>query len=146
MADEIYGAKIPAPGRSVDSTIPDDFNYWSQYKALKRLLPLTYSIDGGPNLTSSDGLVPVTMNASVKTLTIKHNLGYIPIVEGRFNDLDGKFNKLPGITANDSLGTRAAYSNWTPNTFDVLIGNSGAPYSSQTLIVAVFCWIDPAGL
>jgi len=64
MAD--IGIKVAKQGKSVTSTDPRDYNFWSKYPILK------VDMSGG-------GTIEVGAGAT-ETLTINHNLGYNPII------------------------------------------------------------------
>lgn len=87
---EDYGIKISKDGKSIESTDPADYIFWSKYHSR------TILIQGSTTILCAN-------NATTK-LTITHNLGYIPQV-ALFSDTSGGYNmKIPWELFNPVTG------------------------------------------
>lgn len=88
MAD--YGIKIAKPGKSVQSIDPADYIFWSKYRSRTILMQGSTTI--------------FCPNGATTTLTIMHNLGYIPQV-ALFSDTSGGYNmRIPWELFNPVTG------------------------------------------
>jgi hypothetical protein len=77
-----YGIKIAKPGKSITSTDPKDYIFWSKYQTLSLYQKTTTSIT-----------LPAGNQSA--TVTVTHNLGYRPHVWVFASDCGGRYSKLP---------------------------------------------------
>lgn len=88
MAD--FGIKIAKAGKSIQSTSQADYVYWSKYPSRTILMSGETTI--------------FCPNGATTTLTITHNLGYIPQVALYSDNSFGFQLKLPWDLSNSSTG------------------------------------------
>lgn len=123
-----WGTKVTVTGKGIDSTTPEDYLIWSKYPNVKIKAitsPTTVTISSGYNTT----------------YTITHNLGYYPIFNLFFEDIDGNIIRIPGKSG-DTKGTCAIIDSETINAITVRIGSQSASYSGTTYNLYHFIYYD----
>jgi len=130
MAD--WGLKVMVDGKSVDSVEPRDFAFNSQYAIVKIFM------EGSGNITVAD--------SEYQTVTITHNLGFIPIALAYCENVPSSGNYYigsylasnpiailnSGITSYDSYLT-------TTTTVIKFYNNSG---TSRTMVYKYYIFAD----
>jgi hypothetical protein len=131
MAD--WGIKATVPGADISSTDPADYTIWSKYPNLK-----VFDNDSGwpTSVTISSG----NYNADY---TITHNLGYTPLYDLYFTDLDGKLVRIPGKST-DTYGTRGRIISEDTNSITVRLGRGTSTYPTNVQYqVHHLIFVDP---
>lgn len=121
-----YGIKIAKPGKSIDSTDPKDYIFWSKYQTLSLYSKVTTSIT-----------LPAGQQSA--TVTITHNLGYYPHVWVFANDCGNRYSRLPYrnyLCTDCDLKTETPYFNFTYKITSTQI----------ILQISAFCQNDGTGI
>ena len=86
---ENYGIKISKATKNITSIDPDDYHFWSKYRAK------SVKYQGTLNVTTNTGV-----DSSPATNTYTHNFGYIPqFMVFTTSAIDGEYYNIPfGIT------------------------------------------------
>lgn len=131
MAD--FGIKATIAGKDISSTTPEDYLIWSKYYNLKIL-----ATDAGWPTTAT-----IAASGSSIDYTITHNLGYKPLYNLFFKDLDGRIVHIPGKSLETS-GVRGRVISETVNAITVRLGHPTYTIGSARIYdVFHFIYVDP---
>lgn len=131
MAD--LGIKATIAGKSITSTIPEDYLIWSKYYNLKAL-------DTDPAWPTT---ATILANGSHVDYTIPHNLNYNPLYNLFFLDLNGRIIRIPGKSLETS-GVRGRVLSETVNSITVRLGHPTYTVGTNRVYsVFHFIYIDP---
>jgi hypothetical protein len=130
MAD--WGIKATIPGADISSTDPADYTIWSKYSNLKVL----------PQDANWPTSVTILSGNYSADYTITHNLGYIPLYDLYFTDLDGKLVHIPGKST-DTYGTRGRVVSEDENSITVRLGRPTGYVVNVQYQVHHLIFVDP---
>lgn len=131
MAD--MGIKATIVGKDITSTTPEDYLIWSKYYNLKAL-----DNDAGWPTSAT-----ILSGQSSIDYTITHSLGYNPLYNLYFKDLDGRIVRIPGKSLETSE-VRGRVISETTTAITVRLGHPTYTIASnRTYEVFHLIYVDP---